>query len=79
MVAMHAENVVVALVALSVAKKVTVYGLARLYGFPRIYRRMIKLQRRVGATPAAQKQFRTTLQVSNELMEFLRRFTCIGL
>lgn len=64
MVAVHGENVLAALVALSVAKKVTVYGVARIYGFPRIYRRMIKMQRSVGASPAAQKKFRSALQVS---------------
>lgn len=58
-----AGEVVGVLVAFSLAKKVAFYGVARLYGFPRIYRKAVKLQRNLGAPEEAQRSFRMTLQV----------------
>ncbi len=58
-----AENVLGAVVAISIAKKVTVYGVARIYGFPRLYRKSIKFYRRMGAPPEQQLQFRDMLKV----------------
>eukprot|EP00190_Bangiopsis_sp_CCMP1999_P006252 CAMPEP_0198723558 /NCGR_PEP_ID=MMETSP1475-20131203/1074_1 /TAXON_ID= ORGANISM="Unidentified sp., Strain CCMP1999" /NCGR_SAMPLE_ID=MMETSP1475 /ASSEMBLY_ACC=CAM_ASM_001111 /LENGTH=70 /DNA_ID=CAMNT_0044484739 /DNA_START=97 /DNA_END=306 /DNA_ORIENTATION=- len=41
-----AGGVIMTIVAFSVAKKVSVLLLARLYGFPRLYKRMMELNRR---------------------------------
>ncbi|PXF40176.1 hypothetical protein BWQ96_10114 [Gracilariopsis chorda] len=51
---MHAESVVTGIVAFSLFKKVTAYGLARYYGFPRIYRRLIMVNRALNSNPAQQ-------------------------
>lgn len=66
-----AENVLGAVVALSVAKKLTVYGVARIYGFPRLYRKSIKFYRRMGAPPQQQVQFRDMLKVRWFLFQIL--------
>lgn len=64
MVAVHGESIAAALVAFSLAKKVTVYGVARFYGFSRIYRKLVKMNRRIGAPPESQHKFGTSVKVS---------------
>lgn len=57
---MHGEHVLGGLVALSLFKKATAYGLARYYGFPRLYRKLIRLNRRLMIEPvggSAEKKF----------------------
>lgn len=44
---MHAESVFTGIVAFSLLKKATAYGLARYYGFPRIYRKLLLMNRAV--------------------------------
>ncbi|CAN8072941.1 unnamed protein product [Agarophyton chilense] len=51
---MHTESVVTGLVAFSLFKKVTAYGLARYYGFPRIYRKLMLVNRALNRNPQQQ-------------------------
>lgn len=63
MVALHGEHLVAGYVALSVFKKVAVYGAARWYGFPKIYRKLMRMNRAANPEPAAQARVRDSVQV----------------
>ncbi|XP_031557477.1 uncharacterized protein LOC116294085 [Actinia tenebrosa] len=40
---------IMAIIAISLGKKATVYAVGRYYGFPRLYRRLVEFNRRVCA------------------------------
>ncbi|KAJ8903564.1 hypothetical protein NDN08_004668 [Rhodosorus marinus] len=50
------------IVALSVAKKLSVLAIARLYGFPRLYRRMMEVNRRLVHDKSSQDWVRDKTQ-----------------
>ena len=59
---MYGEKVLGGIVAFSLLKKVTAYGLARYYGFPRIYRKIIRMNRRVGITGADERRMNDSIK-----------------
>lgn len=52
------SQVFAGLVAFSLFKKVAVYGIARYYGFPRIYRKVVRLHQCLRPAEAEHKAFR---------------------
>lgn len=50
------DQVVAGLVAFSLLKKATAYGIARYYGFPRIYRKILRFNLRLSPTPVQHNQ-----------------------
>lgn len=72
------SQVVAGLVAFSLCKKVAVYGLARYYGFPRIYRKFLRLHQSLRPTQAEQETVRRTtksiFRLPNRLSDSFRAF-----
>ena len=62
MVPIQGEHVVGGLVAFSLLKKGTAYGLARYYGFPKLYRKIIRMNRRVVDNPAHRNQLSNSVK-----------------
>lgn len=58
------EKIVGTIVALSIAKKLTVYAAGRLYGFPRIYRRLARMTKAAVRSDAQSKNIRKSIQVT---------------
>jgi hypothetical protein len=50
------------LIAISVAKKLTLYAAGRVYGFPRIYAGIMRATRAAGAGPASRKAVSKSVQ-----------------
>jgi hypothetical protein len=65
------EKVVGTLVALSLAKKITVYAVARVYGFPKIYRRLARLTNATVSSPERRVAIRSSIQVGSSSVQFL--------
>jgi hypothetical protein len=57
------EKVLGTLVALSIAKKVTVYTVARVYGFPKLYRRLARLTNTTVSSPGRRDTIRSSIKV----------------
>lgn len=53
-------EVVAGFVALSLLKKATVYGVARYYGFPRLYRKLVRFNLRLKPDPAQHARLKET-------------------
>jgi ABC-type uncharacterized transport system YnjBCD permease subunit len=62
------------LVALSLAKKITVYTIARVYGFPKLYRRLARLTNATVSSPERRVAIRSSIQVGSTgmLLRFLQ-------
>lgn len=73
---MHGEMVVGGLVAFSLMKKVAAYGIARYYGFPKLYRKIIHANRRILASPdqakAMNERVKTIFRLPNQAGDGLR-------
>lgn len=73
------EQVLAGLVALSLLKKATVYGIARYYGFPRLYRRFLHLHMKFDPSPAQHAGFREitkrVMRLPNRFGDTFRQFT----
>ncbi|KAA8497609.1 hypothetical protein FVE85_5194 [Porphyridium purpureum] len=58
-----AAEIILKLIALSLAKKVSVFVIARTYGFPRLYRKLMRVNRAVaGRRPNLQRRIRLWAQ-----------------
>ncbi|XP_022805831.1 uncharacterized protein LOC111342967 [Stylophora pistillata] len=68
---------ILALIAVSLGKKVTVYAVGRYYGFPRLYRRFAEFNRRVTSNRQTlrrrQEVMKFVFRVPNRILEFFRR------
>lgn len=68
-------QVVGTLVAISVAKKATLYAAGRIYGFPRIYAGVMRATRAAGASPQSRRVVANSLQKTFRLPNrFIERF-----
>ena len=70
---------VMALIAISVSKKITVYAIGRYYGYPRLYRRFVEFNER--RFPTRKDKIRRRKNVikyvfrfPNKLSEFYQKF-----
>ena len=52
------------LIAFSLAKKVVVFTVAKTYGFPRLYRRMVEVNRKLISNPGRQKSIQEAMKYS---------------
>lgn len=70
------EQVLGVMVAASLAKQATVYGIARLYGFPRLYRTLARLSNARFVTPtqrvALRRSIRESFRLPNAVAQKLR-------
>lgn len=64
---MGGTSVVAGLVAFSLFKKVAVYGAARYYGFPRLYRKAVRLNRRASPSPEMAERLNATIKYAFRL------------
>jgi hypothetical protein len=75
-------HIVGTLVAMSVAKKAALYTAGRLYGFPRIYGRIMRATRAAGASPRSRRtvahSLQTTFRLPNKLLEHFARWRVGG-
>lgn len=73
---MHGETVIGGLIAFSVTKKLAVYGLARYYGFARLYRRFARASRASAPTRERAAQLnvmvREAIRLPNRMVSRVR-------
>lgn len=73
---MHGEQMLGGLIALSLMKKATVYGVARYYGFPRLYRRIARLNRTMNMSPHRAREvnnmIKNTFRFPNRFLSLFR-------
>ncbi|CAH3146182.1 unnamed protein product [Pocillopora meandrina] len=74
---------ILALIAVSLGKKVTVYAVGRYYGFPRLYRRFAEFNRRVTSNRQTlrrrQEAMKFVFRVPNKILAFFRISVAIKL
>lgn len=75
---MHGEAVIGGLVAFSLLKKVTAYGVARYYGFPKLYRKIAKATLRIAPTrqdaARSNEMVKTVFRVPNRVFAAVRQW-----
>lgn len=73
---MHGETVVGGLIAFSLLKKATVYAIARYYGFPKLYRKLVRANMKLASSPEQAAQInaavKTTFRWPNRLAALWR-------
>lgn len=80
-ISMGGGTIIGGLVAFSLFKKVAAYGIARYYGFPKIYRKMVRFNRRTAVSLDQAKSlnesikalFRLPNRVGARVSAYLRR------
>lgn len=75
---MHGEHIVGGLVLFSLTKKVLAYGIARYYGFPRIYRKLVRINMAMNSSSPTQvkkmnKTVKNIFRFPNRIAALARR------
>ncbi|KXJ11092.1 uncharacterized protein LOC110244243 [Exaiptasia diaphana] len=68
---------IMAIIAISLGKKATVYAVGRYYGFPRVYRRLCEFNRRVSADRQIMRRrqdiVKSIFRIPNKIFALFRR------